>query len=278
MNKFHPLFIATLLFLAGCSQGPAPSEEPVAEEAPADTTPVDELAGFKFSYTIANLPPPMKILDEFSASGLDANVGLLNPVAKASAYHTSTMQALNYGVYGIDLAYVVFNERTPEILKYYPVVKKLAGELDMSETFNQFVNRFEDNSENRDSLTRITDEIYSATDAYLRSNERLATASEILAGSWIECQHIVVNLLLNTERSGQNEVLYYRVWEQRLYLDNINGLLAELKGEPELDAIRKGFDGLLAIYKEPAEATDITPEHLRKLADNLAAVRSLITG
>ncbi len=276
MHKLR-YFLPVLVFLAACNSGTAPEDNTAAlEEVPADTTPVSELASFKFSYTIANLPPPMKILDEFSRSDLPANVGLLNPVGNASNYHTTVKQAFNYGVYGVDLAYAVFNERTPEILKYYPVVKRLAGELDMAETFNSFVERFEDNSENRDSLTQITDEIYTATDSYLRSNERLATASEILAGSWLECQYIVVNLLVDADRSEVNEPLYQRIWEQRLYLDNISQLLNEFEGDEELEVIRDHFRILLDLYQEPASADDITTEYLGRLAQHLDEVRGVV--
>ncbi len=274
-----PLYFFIALILLNVFNSCAPENKKPAEEAAVtDTTPVNALAEFKFTYTVANLPPPMKVLDEFSRSDLPADVSLLNPVAKATTYKTSMQHAFNYGIYGVDLAYAVFNERMSEVRSYYPVVKRLAEELNMSETFNEFMHRFESNTENRDSLTRITDELYSATDSYLRSNERLAAASQILAGSWVECQYIVVHLLLNNDRTDQNENLYNRVWEQRLYLDNISGLLDQFDGNTELENIKAGFRNLLSIYKKLPDAKDITPDHLRKLSQGLSAVRTRITG
>ena len=274
MKKNLILFPALFFLLASCGSEPPPAEQEV--QAVVEESPASELATFKFSYSIANLPPPMKIVDEFSKSDLPVNVSLLNPVSNASNYHTSLKQAFNYGIYGVDLAYVIFNERTPEILKYYPLVKSLAGQLDMAETFNQYVNRFENNSENRDSLRRITDEVYTATDAFLRSNERLTTASLIMAGSWLECQHIVVNLLLSAEQNDKNAVLYRRVWEQRLYLDNISKLLEEFLDEPKLEDIKIGFDALLEMYMEAQEVEDVDQKHLGKLAKGIAKVRDKV--
>src|SRR4030095_13639024 len=145
-----------------------------------DTTPIDEVATFRFSYTIANLPSPIVIFDEFTKSDLPVDVNLLNPSGNVKNYTTSMKQAFNYGIYGVDLAYLVINERNTDIYNYYSASKSLAEDLNLGETFKKFVDRFESNSENRDSLTKVIDEAYGATDAYLRSNDRLEPPSEIL--------------------------------------------------------------------------------------------------
>ncbi|HKR07211.1 MAG TPA: hypothetical protein VJY62_21425 [Bacteroidia bacterium] len=242
----------------------------------ADTTPVNELASFRFTFTIANLPSPLQVLDEFSKSNLPTDLGLLNPVENAVNYHSSFKQALNYGIYGVDMGYLVVNNRTLESIKYYSTSKKLAEQLNMAETFNRFVNRFENNSNSKDSLLRVIDEAYSATDSYLQSNERLETASEILAGSWIECQHISVNLLKNAERNADNEKLYDRIYEQRLHLDNITKILEEFKNDNDLLKIKKDFENLLLIYKELNDSKDINKDFLMKLSKSLDQVRNNI--
>lgn len=241
-----------------------------------DTTPIDEVANFRFSYTIANLPSPMVIFDEFAKSKLPVEVNLLNPSSNVKNYTNTTKQAFNYGVYGVDLAYLVINERNTDIYNYYSASKTLAENLNLGETFKKFVDRFEANSENRDSLTKVIDEAYGATDAYLRSNERLETASQILAGSWLECQHITVQLLKNVKRTPENEILFQRVWEQRMYLDNIAKVLGEFTGNPEMASVKTDFDSLLAIYKEPADAAAIDGAFLNKLGDKLTQVRANI--
>ena len=102
----------------------------------------------------------------------------------------------------------------------------------------------------------------------------LETASQVLAGSWLECQHLTVDLLKNAERNSDNEILFQRVWEQRLYLDNIAKLLSEFKNDAELAKIKKGYEGLLAIYKEPKDSKDINKEFLNRLSKSLGDVRA----
>jgi hypothetical protein len=264
--------------LASCNSGHETKTDALTDTIHGDAgaEPVNPEAEFKFTYTIANLPSPLQILDEFARSGLPVNVSLLNATENARKYQTSLKLAFNYGIYGIDLGYCVTNNRTLETIKYYSTCKQLAEQLNLSETFNRFVNRFESNAENKDSLARIIDEAYAATDAYLRNNERLLNASQALAGSWLEAQYITVNLLKNAERNENTEKLFQRIWEQRFYLDNISQLLEQFKGDKELEKIQSDFKGLLALYKEPAEAMQINNEFLNKLAAKLEEVRKNI--
>lgn len=267
--------IAGLLLTGSCSnKSGEENKEQTAETK--DTMPVSEVATFQFTYTIANLPPPMQVLDEFSKSKLDVNTSLLNPAESADKYMTSLKQAMNYGIYGVDLGYLVVNNRTLDAIKYYNTAKKLAAQLGMEETFNQFVNRFETNSNNRDSLTRVIDDAYAATDAYLRSNKRLETASQVLAGSWLECQYLTVKSLLTATRNADNEILYKRVWEQRLYLDNITKLLSEFADNDEVKKIKSDYEALLTIYKEPSDEKQIDNAFLTRLASGLEKARQNI--
>lgn len=267
--------IAGLLLTGSCSnKSGEENKEQTAETK--DTMPVSEVATFQFTYTIANLPPPMQVLDEFSKSKLEVNTSLLNPAESADKYMTSLKQAMNYGIYGVDLGYLVVNNRTLDAIKYYNTAKKLAAQLGMEETFNQFVNRFESNSNNRDSLTRVIDDAYAATDAYLRSNKRLETASQVLAGSWLECQYLTVKSLLTATRNADNEILYKRVWEQRLYLDNITKLLSEFADNDEVKKIKSDFEALLTIYKEPSDEKQIDKAFLTRLASGLEKARQNI--
>lgn len=269
------IFTLAVILLGSCGGNKSDSGSGKHDTMKTESqTPADEMATYHFTYTIANLPPPLQVLDEFAKSKMTVNVDLLNPVENADKYQTTLKQAFNYGIYGVDLGYLVVNNRTLDVIKYYGASKKLAEELNMAETFNRFVERFEANSNNKDTLSRVIDEAYAATDEYLRSNERLETASHVLAGSWLEAQYLTVNMLRNAERNADNEILFQRVWEQRLYLDNITKLLADFKPSADADKIKSDFEAMLAIYKEPADDKQVNKEFLEKLAAALEKTRA----
>jgi hypothetical protein len=280
LQRYSLLIVAFAGLLASCNNSQNAASENVTDTATAqmaaDTTPVNAYSEYLFQYTLLNLPPPMQILSEFSKSNLPVNASLLNAPDNAVKYRSASKQALNYGVYGMDLGYLVVNNRILDIKKYYSTTQKLAADLNMSESFNAYTTRFEKNAENKDSLSRLVDEALMATDSYLRTNERLETASQALAGSWLECQYITVNLLKEQERTAENDNLYQRIWEQRLYLDKITELLGTFKNNKEMDTVVKEYSQLLAIYKEPSDSKQITKEYLNKLAQKLNSVRNSI--
>ena len=84
---------ALAICIVFCSCNDSPTEENTGQTdsmaVAKDTTPVNELATFHFTYTIANLPPPLEVLEEFSKSNMAADVSLLNPAENVDNYHTS---------------------------------------------------------------------------------------------------------------------------------------------------------------------------------------------
>lgn len=277
MRKIHLLsvsMIAAGFILSSCGSNKNENTENTQVVVPVDTTPINEAAQYNFLFTIGNLPSPFQVLEEVSKAELPVNTDLLNPTANAEKYHSSLKLAFNYGIYGVDLGYLVINSRLPEMVDYYSSTRKVAEKLNLAETFDKFGSRFESNSGNKDSLTKIIDEAYGATDNYLKTNERLVSATEILTGSWLEGQYLTVNLLKAQERSEKNEPLYERIYEQGLHLDNIIKTIDQFKDDKELMNLKKDFDNLLALYKELHSPQDVTQEYLEKLSKNIATVRN----
>ena len=269
---------ASSLFLVSCGNNTNNGDSKDAAIAIADTTPVNETAQYNFLFTIGNLPSPFNVLEEITKAELPVNTDLLNATTNAEKYHTSLKLSFNYGIYGVDLGYLVINSHLPEMVDYYSTTRKVADRLNLAETFDKFGSRFESNHDNKDSLTRIIDEAYLATDNYLKSNERLESATEILTGSWLEGQYLTVNLLKDKERSEQNEPIYQRVYEQGLHLENIIKTIDQFKNDKELMNLKKDFDDLLAMYKELHSSKDVTKDYLEKLSGKIAKVRDQIIG
>jgi len=270
------LAIASSLTLWSCGGETANEKEIAAEQT--DTTTIDEVAAFQFSYTIGSLPSPLTIFDEITKSNLEVDTRLLNPVSNVVKYTSPVKQALNYGIYGVDLAYLVINEKNSEIYPYYSAAKDLSDEIGIGDLFEKFSSRFKEAKEERDTLARVVDEAYAATDTYLRSNERLETASMILAGSWLECQFILTSQLRKETKNPQNEKLFSRVWEQQVYLDNITKALSEFAGNKDLTEINKQFGELLNMYKELPEVDKIDATQLNKLNEKISSLRNMIIG
>lgn len=241
MNKL--LFATGLslsVILSSCGGGHAEEEnkeltDSAAVEVPKDTTPVtvNEETKFKFDFAIANIPSPVGSVNEFSNWGVDYNNTLLVDAKKQSATNEFS-KSLLLGIENIDMSYAMVNSKGEDVLKYMKSVMKTSDELGLKAAVDQMVGkRAEQNLSNKDSLLAILDEMFVKSDSYLRTNERVYTASTVFAGSWIEGLYLTCKVAESVSDATIKEKAYKHLWDQRFYLKNLTDLLNDYKDKKE---------------------------------------------
>lgn len=254
-TKFRiiPVIIAASFLLASCSSNKdnsgAVSNVDSALIA-ADTMAYNELADFKFAFTIANLPSPLNVISTIYTTEVPFDNTLLNPTSNEEKYLSSYKRAINYGIYGVDMAYIAFYGNKQDLFDYYSTAGKLAENLNIHETFEKFTDRFKNNYDNKDSIMVIVDQAYVETDKFLRTNSRLEIASFILAGSFIESLYIGSGLMKDQDNSGVYKSSFEKIYEQKLVLNNLAELFTQFKDKDAAEVganllvIKKVYDGL----------------------------------
>jgi hypothetical protein len=284
MNKYFLSLcvFSSALFFNGCGGNKTETQH---DEFTDTTTMVkdsatkmaEERLEFKFFYTIANLPSPMEMINAIYNYKVPFNKDLLNPPSKASEYSTGFKKAVNYGIYGIDMAYAAFYGQNQDLLDYYSTSKKMAEKLNVQETFDKFTSSFMDNEQNRDSLVKIIDRAYSETDTYLRSNRRVEVASHVLAGSIMEVQYLSVELLKNENRTKENAGIFEKVYNGKLYMDNLVSLFSDLKKYPSSSALLSQLKTIKAVFDDIKSPEDLDKDRMMKLSAVIAPVRNDLT-
>jgi len=246
----------------------------------AETSPTNELADFKFTTLVINIPSPFEIVGMLPKAGVNFSAGLLNPVDNVSKYTTSTKKGLNYGTYVVDLVYLSTNQQFAQIKPYFTTTRDLAKSLDCLESFDKVAGkRLEKSMDKADSINKVMDQLYGEMDSYLRSNDRLLTATQILIGSWVESQYITVTLLKAETKNDKNQILYTKVNEQKNSLAKLVDLLKEYEKEKELKSIIDELKDLNKIYADLKVGTsDIDKALLEKIQIKLGAIRGKIIG
>jgi hypothetical protein len=279
-NPFIVLFSGMVIMGCGNNKPEHTTDEftdTVSMVKDSATIKAEERLDFKFFYTIANLPSPMEMINAIYNNKVPFNKDLLNPPSKSSGYSTGFKKAVNYGIYGIDMAYAAFYGQNQDLLDYYSTTKKMAEKLNVQETFDRFTSSFMDNEQNRDSLIRIIDRAYSETDSYLRSNRRIEVASHVLAGSIIEVQYLSVELLKNEERNNTNAELFEKIYNGKLYLDNLISLFGDLQKFPSSSALLAQLKTIKAVFDEIKSPEDLTKANMARLSAVIAPVRNDLT-
>lgn len=279
-NLLSSICIFCAIFMASsCNRSP----EHAANDEFTDTTSgvrdsatikAEEMLDFKFFYTIANLPSPMEMINSIYQNKLPFSKDLLNSPDKASEYSSGFKKAVNYGVYGIDMAYAAFYGQNQDLINYYTTTKKMAEKLNVQETFDRFTSSFMDNEQNKDSLVKIIDRAYAETDQYLRSNRRVEVASHVLAGSIIEALYLSVELLRDEARTPKSNELYDKIYNQKLYLKNLIDLFSDLQKYPSSAGLLAQLKQIDAVFSEIKTQEDLTKENMGKLSVVVSAVRN----
>jgi hypothetical protein len=268
--------------LVSCGGNEKAGEGEVKKDTTAQevvTHPENELAEFKFTTLVINVPSPFEIIGDLSKSKIPFNAALPNPVANESKYSTSARKGLNYGVYVVDLVYLSTHEQYADVKPYFKTARNLAVALDCEKSFDNIASaRLEQNIDKKDTINKIMDKLYGEMDAYLRSNDRVLTATQILVGSWVESQYITLSVIKDAEKNADTEILFTKVWQQKATLDKLVELLAEFEKEKEMKPVIDGMKELQALYTNEVKGEAVDKAVLGKIHAKLSALRGKIVG
>jgi hypothetical protein len=253
---------------------------------------------YSFNNVVFSIPSPYEFAYFVKNLGINYSKDYLNPTANAASYSSSFKKATNLGLYGTDLGYLTIYEQTPDAVSYFSTVKTMANDLGLTSVFGQkTMSRIEKNMGNRDSLMFILSTSYRETDAYLKDNDRKATAALVLTGSWIESQYILTQIA----KIMPVKEVYQRIAEQKHPLDNLIKILSTNYNKDDKDFVEMTgilvelayeYDGIDYIYeyKKPihnpknhftiiqsVSELQINPEPVKSITKLTEKLRAIIT-
>ena len=267
------IFPVMLISCSGNKEKSASEVESDSLRMAMDTAAYNEFADFKFSFTIANLPSPLDVINTVYNTQVPFDNTLLNHTDNFEKYLTSYKKSINYGIYGVDMAYIAYYGNKQDLYDYYSTARKLAESIGTQETFDRFTERFEDNSDNRDSIMVIVDQAYTETDKFLRSNSRLLAASQIVAGAFLESLYISSTLLKDQQPAEKYKASFTKIYEQKLVLNNLTDLFKEFKDQ-ESAALETDLQSIKTVFDQFKDASEMNKESLQKISSVLTMARN----
>lgn len=220
---------------------------------------------------IASIPVPVSIMNKVAGSGLAYKKDMLNLPANVSKYNTAEGQAINIGIFGSDMAYVIAFERLGESGDYLRAVRQLADAVVIPTVFDEeAMNKYQLNSDKQDSMQSLVYDSYTKIDSTLQSNERFGLAALVVTGGWIESLYLTTQQLGNEARTDANKLLYEMLDEQQKHTDKIISLLAMFPN----DSIFVELNRDITEYKKMSSpAMEYTTEDLTSITSQIAAIR-----
>ena len=249
---FH-FFVVLILGVVSCS---SPSNE--AKQSSNDTTIIVEKVDsnllkqgvlVKLDYAIQNLKSSDEFIKILSQQTDLYDETVLNPFQKSKQYESSMAKALNLGIYGADLNYIIHFNQIPVSFKYLICAKQLADQIGISMAFNKkVVEKFNGNVDQKDTLINIVNSAYNIIKTDLRNGEQFQIASLVMAGSWIENMHLTLYHLPKIKNEKNKIKITTELNNQKEYLQNLCTLLTVLDTHND-SRLREIYESLQSIQK-----------------------------
>jgi hypothetical protein len=253
--------VLSVLFLVSCGGGKKETTSDASEEFDEAAQQIET----EMDRVIVELPPPSEVPFLLMEIGADYNESLLNNIEKADAYKTTRdKMSANLGIYTADIGYLAAYGQSQKALDYVDKCKNLAEGVGISDEIGRsFVERFERNVDERDSLAAIANDFLEGSNDHLKLVERETVAGLILAGSFVEGLYLATAIVKNypedlLPEDARNVILVPII---KLILDQeqpLNDLIILLKDLPDQDSeMLKGLISNLQFLKEKYAELDI---------------------
>lgn len=229
--------------MIGCSEDPETDSNTIDKEV----LDMDGSLNSVFDGKIFSIPSPIQTAYLIQDLDIPFNDGMLNDDSNVSNYVTEYEQALNLGVYGADLGYVSIYEEKGAAMSYLTSIKKLTSSLNLSSAFDaNFIDRFEANSEDQDSMVQLMSDAFGKADNFLKKSDRKNVSALVLAGGWIESLYFSCELY-NQKASDK---MLKRIGEQKQTLSTLIELLSEYNMEGKNDELIAQLKDLMGSFEK----------------------------
>lgn len=242
-TNFLTILLVTILLLAGGCKGRTPATG-TAENKDSMVS-KDILIKEVFEYP---LPTAFEVTNMLVNAKAPCIIDLCNPVSNAEKYISQTRKAINLGVYGADLCYLVAYNQNQETMNYMNVTRKLADELNIGTIFSTSIaEQIEANPQNKDTLIRIISDAFCKTYNNLMQNKQDKLSTLVMAGSWVEAFYIISQIYFTARNKDAIASIILA------HGNSLNKFLEIMQPLSEEDDATLLYNDLLSVQKEYAK-------------------------
>ncbi len=242
--KMKLLFI--LSFFAVFTLVQCKSDKKAEKEQPIETK---DTQGFGDEEQIVYmLPSPDEIFNEIFIEDIELKPEFVNPSTNATNYVDIKSQSVNLGIYIADFAYLSAIDDSADELEYLRIIRDLMDKVNLYGIVDEeMLDRINNNLMVKDSLDRISQELYYKMSRTLENSDRNNILVLISTGAIVEALYLAIN---NIDFNHSAEVIQ-KIFDQKFVFDNYYEFASHYSDDiyvktvlSELTAIRDMFDHL----------------------------------
>lgn len=194
------------------------------------------------------LPTPFETMNMLNYIGATYNPSILNPVDKAEKYFTEKSKAINFGVYGADIAYAATYDQKQDVKLYSKALKTLVDEMGINIDYSAMLSdEFKAKVNNKDSLIKIISTTYYDSYKSLNSKGNEDFAVMMVSGMWVELMYIATNISKDTYN---NPEIVKIIANQKDSYNKLMELCASHNKNKDIKDIETKLEALKPVYEK----------------------------
>ena len=231
-----------------------------------------EVVENEFHTIIKSMPSSIEQLEALHNDKVKFNEHLLSPASNIEHFESDAAEAINCGIYMVDFAYLAVFQEQDKMMQYRALALELAAKIEADKPFhNVLAIDLENKVKDYDVLKKAIGDALNATENQLIDSNHIATASQMLLGSWIETQYIMFQSFLRDKKPSVK--VKQQIVDQQVHLANLIKLVHEFKDDAgfheELEKLNKLEASLLKIHN----IEGVTETVILELADQITRLR-----
>lgn len=261
-NATFALLSVTFLF-NGCTE----PQTQLPSISDRDTTGISASGTILLEGEMVVIPPPALLSHIIAKESIPFENHCLADPSHPEQWTSEHSKALNLGVLGADLSYLINHGQTTSIPQYLAAIRRLTDNLGISqEVHPELLNQIEAGLDNPAQVLGLHGVFFRNLESYLNNNNRSDISTCILLGGWTESMY----QLLLSDNAHKSESLHRLLVDQTYCAQGIRSLADKIEN-PAL----KEYQSLVKQLCSALEAFERTYEKKEPLHDANAGVTYL---
>ena len=228
--KYLILFFLSSLLFWSCSNTTETNKDNVS-----DTIEVDIDSTEMMNEVVYQVPSPDEFFSLLTNKNLRFKQGLTRD--EKAQFTSRLAKEVNMGLYVADMAYLNSFGEMKTAVRYFAKVREMADQLGLSSSIpEQTMKKIEENSENTDSLRKISDESFYNVIQSLEESGAGKSLAIIMTAGWIETMYISLNLI-DLKNFNANDPVLQKIAGQKVTFNNIIKNMERFENDAEVKTI-----------------------------------------
>lgn len=274
------LAASSILFLNSCNSSvkvETSTDETSTEETVAEEEGMSDMDEFQFKLDLIilnNLMVPVSIIEDLKKEEKSLyHEDYINSLDNVSKYDNEFSQALNFGVYGMDILYNAAHDHTAEVIEYKEKTLPLATALGLEKIYSdEDMAKFQEVANDHAALMDFIVQEYDKVDHFMVDNGQHNTLLLCLTGAMIESMYYTGMAI---EEYGVSDLKYSLLSNEKSILNQVISLYDYFDDEKKT-ALKAELVKIQDDFKSFNSRDELTNEVAKTLDEDIITLRNKI--